>query len=163
MIVVSDNSALSGLAELGRLDLLQRLFARVSIPAAVLAECRAAGAPEALRSWAADLPEWIDLEPDPEVLLPETDSLGAGEASAISLAWLHRGDALLVLDERRGRRIADALGLRKTGLLGMLGQAAALGWLDFEVETNALRATGFHLSDNLVEAVRNRLANDRSA
>jgi hypothetical protein len=45
----------------------------------------------------------------------------------------------------------------------MLGQAAALGWLDFEVETNALRATGFHLSDNLVEAVRNRLANDRSA
>jgi predicted nucleic acid-binding protein len=158
MIVVSDNSALSALAEIGRLDLLRQLFGRVTIPAAVLAECLAKGAPEVLRSWAGDLPDWIDLASDPESLLTETDCLGAGEASAISLAWNHRGEALLVLDEKRGRRIAEALGLPKTGVLGMLGQAAARGWLDFDGEVDALRATGFHLSNELVEAVRRRLA-----
>ncbi len=157
MIVVSDNSALSALAEIGRLDLLRELFGRVTIPAAVLAECLAEGAPEVLRNWAAALPDWIDLASDPESLLTETDCLGAGEASAISLAWNHRGEALLVLDEKRGRRIAEALGLPKTGVLGMLGQAAARGWLDFDREVDALRATGFHLSNELVEAVRRRL------
>jgi predicted nucleic acid-binding protein len=107
-----------------------------------------------------DLPEWIERVADPGELLPETDRLGAGEASAISLAWLHRSEALLIPDEKRGRRIADALGLRKTGVLGILGRAAALGWLDFDLEIQALRATGFHLSDDLVKAVKKHLADN---
>jgi hypothetical protein len=46
-------------------------------------------------------------------------------------------------------------------VLGILGRAAALGWLDFDIEIQALRATGFHLSDDLVEAVKKHLADIR--
>lgn len=108
-------------------------------------------------AWAGDPPDWLVVVSDPCPLLAETGCLDAGEASAITLAWLHRGDSRLILDEKRGRWVAEALGLPKTGVLGIIGHAAARHLLDFDASMDALRSTGFHLSDELVEAVRRRL------
>ena len=99
MIIISDNSALSALAETHLLSLLPTLFGEVSITESVQQECQNGGAPEALRLWIANPPAWIHIAADPAILLPETANLGAGEASAISLAWEHRQDCLLILDE----------------------------------------------------------------
>jgi uncharacterized protein len=53
-------------------------------------------------------------------------SLGAGEAAVIELA-LQDGINRVVIDERRGRRAALAVGLHVTGTLGLLGRAKKLG------------------------------------
>jgi predicted nucleic acid-binding protein len=83
--------------------------------------------------------------------------LEAGEASSITLAWQYR-DCLLILDEKRGRRVASALGLRITGTAGLLTDAAAAGLVDFEDVFARLTKTEFRLSPQLVEELRRGLA-----
>lgn len=157
MIIISDNSALSALAEIGLLDLLPALFGEIVIPEAVRRECEHEGAPQVLRDWIAREPAWVRIVADPTDFLLETGSLGPGEAAAISLAWKHRGRSRLILDEKRGRRVAEALGLPRTGVLGILGDAAQLGLVDFEEAVARLRAVGFHLAEAVIDAVPKRL------
>ena len=64
---------------------------------------------------------------DASSYLKETGALDAGEASAITLAWQFRDSSLLILDEKRGRKVATALGLQTTGTAGLLTDAAAAG------------------------------------
>ena len=52
--------------------------------------------------------------------------LDRGEAEAIALAIERRADLILV-DEKRGRRIAAAAGLTVTGLLGVVARAKRTG------------------------------------
>ena len=154
MIVISDNSALSALAEVGLLDLLPRLFGAVVIPEAVRRECAHPRAPRPLGEWISLPPDWLEIVPDPAALLTETQDLGYGEAAAITLAWINRQSSKLILDEKRGRRVAAALGLPKTGVLGIIGEAAERGWLEFDETIERIARTGFHLSEAVVEAVR---------
>ncbi len=156
MIIISDNSALSALAETGLMDLLPRLFGEVVIPDAVHRECEHPGAPHPLRAWITSPPEWLHIVPDPPILLTETASLGPGEAAAITLGWEHRRECRLILDEKRGRRVAEALGLPKTGVLGIIGDAAKQGWVDFDNAVDRLRSAGFHMADAVIEAVRQK-------
>jgi predicted nucleic acid-binding protein len=157
VIVISDNSALSALAEAGLLELLPRMFGVVVIPESVRRESGHPRAPKPLRDWVSKPPEWLQIVPDPADLLTETQGLGPGEAASITLAWANRKFAKLILDEKRGRRVAEALGLPKTGVLGMIGEAAGLGWLDFEETIERIQQTGFHMNDTVIEAVRRKL------
>jgi predicted nucleic acid-binding protein len=78
------------------------------------------------------MPDWISVVPNASSYLEETGALDAGEASAITLAWQYRDSSLLILDEKRGRKLASALGLQITGTAGLLTDAAAAGMVDFE-------------------------------
>ena len=147
MLIISDNSALSALAETDLLRVLPVIFGSVVITESVHGECRHRGAPEVLRTWIADPPEWLSIVPDPAVLLPETASLGSGEAASISLAWAHR----------RGRRVAQALGISITGVLAICAEAANRRLVDFEEALQRLVAVDFHLSESVVAEVRRRL------
>ena len=157
-VVFCDNSALSALAEMGMLDVLPQVLGPVCIPAAVVAEGIHPSAPDELRKWLAQPPDWVTIESDPEEILEETAALGAGEAAAITLAWRHRETSRLVLDERRGRAVARALGLSVIGLLAILVEAALLGVVDFEEALTKLQATGFRLSKILIEEARTQVA-----
>jgi predicted nucleic acid-binding protein len=57
------------------------------------------------------------------------DNLDPGEAEAIVLAIEHRADLLLV-DERRARRTATAMGVTVMGLLGVVARAKQVGLID---------------------------------
>lgn len=154
MIVVSDTSPLSALAEIGEINLLHRLFGNISIPATVLAECQHPGAPQTLRTWAASLPEWAIVEPTPPKLHPAVNNLDPGEADAISIAMLSPGPVLLLVDERAGVRVVQDLGLPFTGTLGVLIRGHQLGLIHFETALASLRRTRFRLSPAIIAHAR---------
>lgn len=112
MIVVSDTSPLTALLTIGEADLLPKLFTEVVIPRAVRDEL--------LRSHAS-LPAWVRIElvHDGSETVRLSEVVDAGEAEAIELAKELKADWLLI-DERKGRRLAIQEGLRVIGLLGVL-------------------------------------------
>ena len=129
MIVVSDSSPLIGLARIGRLDLLASFYQRILIPVEVHHEVTVAGrglpGAEEVRN-----ANWIEVvgeksRADP-TLAEACQSLGAGERAAILLAKSLRAD-LILLDERKARRIAGDAGLSIVGCLGILEAGARRG------------------------------------
>jgi len=156
VIVVSDNSALPCLAELGELDLLHKLYGTVVITTTIQREAGHAGAPEVLKRFLGTPQPWLEVVPDPTPYLEETNALDPGEASAITLAWQHRPDSLLIIDEKRGRRVSSALGLRITGAAGVPTDAAAAGLVDFDDVFRRLGATQFRLKASVVDELRCR-------
>jgi predicted nucleic acid-binding protein len=161
VIVVSDNSVLSCLSEIGELDLLRRLYGQVTITETIRKEAIHLSAPEALRLLLLEMPDWISVVPDASSYLEETGALDAGEASAITLAWQFRDSSLLILDEKRGRKVATALGLQITGTAGLLTDAAAAGLVDFEDVFLRLSKTAFRLSGQVVDTLRQSVSKPR--
>lgn len=158
MLIISDTSALSALAETRLLLLLPALAGCVTITDSVQRECLDTGAPAPLRTWIALPPDWLSVVPDPGALLQETSAPGVGEASAITLAWQHRPTSRLILDEKRGRKVAHALGLKMTGVLAMITGPAIAGLIDFEEAIRRLKAAEFRIAENPVQEARQRLA-----
>ncbi|NET36646.1 MAG: DUF3368 domain-containing protein [Cyanothece sp. SIO1E1] len=120
MIVVSDTSALSNLALINYLWLLEAIYQAVIIPDVVASELAAASNP----TIAAILQlGWIQTQSLTNFQLAnqlqQDRGLDAGEASAITLALELQADDLLI-DERLGRQEALRLGLSIVGILGIL-------------------------------------------
>ena len=121
MIVVSDTSPITTLIQIGKVDLLHKLYGEVLIPEAVRDE---------LFMSHQSLPKFF-------LYLPVTDrkavtrllaELDPGEAEAIVLAKERHADVLLI-DEIEGRNVAAREGLHFVGLLGVLGQAKLNGFI----------------------------------
>ena len=95
---------------------------------------------------------WIEVVSvqDHAVLRLLKHDLGPGEAETIALAAEGRADIAL-LDETEGRRIADVLGVRKTGAVGLLIRAVLEGSIEKLLpELGRLRDdAGFWISDEL--------------
>jgi uncharacterized protein len=156
--VASDTSVLCYLVLIGRIDLLKSLFGEITIPGQVLAECLHPGAPPSLRrEFSTPLPSFITIAEVGE-FLPETATLDPGEAAAITLAWQHRSHSLLLLDEKRGRAIAAALGLQIRGILGIVVEGHRRGLLEFDPMIALLRSHGFRIADALLSAARENLS-----
>ena len=123
MIVVSDTSCLSGLFLIGQVNLLGQLYGTIIIPKTVWEEflgLKAFGfAPETVVSL-------IDIQimtPQNRILVDLLqEELDSGESEAIVLAKEINAD-LLLLDERHGTMVARNMGLKTTGLLGLLLEA----------------------------------------
>jgi predicted nucleic acid-binding protein len=120
LIVVSDTSPVLNLARIERLEILQSLYQQVLIPPAVSEELSTLMAASP-RPWLM-----IAVPADKERVRELCASLDLGEAEAIVLA-VERSAELLLIDERRGRQTALALGLKITGLLGVLADAKRAG------------------------------------
>jgi uncharacterized protein len=155
-VVISDTSVLCYLALIGRMPLLETLYSEVLIPESVLAECLHEGAPTQLRTVVNPLPSYLRPHAVPE-WLPETSGLDCGEAAAITLAWQHRPNSLVLIDERAGRAIAAALGLEIRGLLGIVALAHRRGLLEFDSTMKQLDDVGFRLAPTLLGHARRQL------
>ncbi len=127
MIVVSDTSPINNLAAINALHLLQQLYATVIIPEAVYQELTdptfpVAGAME-VQTFA-----WIQTRAvsDHTIVEALSNELDRGEAEAIALA-LELEASQVLIDERRGRLVADRLNLSYIGVLGILVEAKSQG------------------------------------
>lgn len=139
MIVVADASPLIALARVGRLVLLRDMFESLLLPEAVWREVAEAGLDKAGTGTILQA-DWIKRRPvsDTGLVSLLRRDLGAGEAEAIVLA--RETDAcLLLMDEQMGRAAAKRLGLRVSGLVGVLIEARERGLLvDSEAVVNEL-------------------------
>jgi len=148
MVVVADTSPLNYLVLIGEIDVLPQLYGRVLVPNAVVDELRHSAAPERVAEFAKSLPDWLQLGPaepgDLSIAWAGMNHLDPGEVAAIMLASSHPG-ALLLMDETAGRSEAARRGIRSTGTLGILRDAAASGLVDLPSAFQKLQATTFRL------------------
>jgi predicted nucleic acid-binding protein len=153
MTVVTDTTPINYLLAIGETDILPQLFETVVIPETVRQEFCSASAPERNRRWIASLPEGFRIVGARH--FDEAINLDGGEKEAICLASELHADALL-MDERKGRKIATDIGLVVVGTLGVLEKAATRGFLDLETALDALSQTSFRASESLLRAIRER-------
>jgi predicted nucleic acid-binding protein len=147
MLVVSDTSPISALLSIGREQLLPDLFQSVCIPVAVRDE---------LARFHVAIPAFLQVRSisDRAAVDSFRGRLDLGESEAIVLARECQADYLLV-DERRGRKIAKEEGLQVIGLLGALLLARKRSLLPSLKDCiKELTATaGFYVDDATVAAV----------
>lgn len=135
-LVVTDTSPLIALVRIGRDGLLPDLFDRVLAPRAVAAEF-------------GGLPPYVEVVDAPPGAAADLRlSLDPGEAEAIALA--EALGATLLVDERKGRRVARERGVRVRGTVGVLLLASDRGLIEaVRPELDALAAAGFHVGEAL--------------
>ena len=151
MTVISDTSPLRYLSLIDKLEILPRLFGRVHCPATVRDECLHQRAPQELRALFTHPPEWLIVVADPPVDAALTSALDPGEAAALSLAFA-APSSLLLIDERKGRRVAESMGVRAAGTINIIAEAAVNGLLDYKETIAQLRTTtNFRVHDDIVE------------
>ena len=110
MIVISDTTPLNYLILIDRAIILNQLYEVVVIPQAGLDELLAVEAPEVVRQWILNRPEWIKVENVSPTGSVEMKEIEAGEREAILLAEHLKAD-LVLLDDLRARQIAKTRGL----------------------------------------------------
>jgi predicted nucleic acid-binding protein len=117
--VITDASCLVVLQNIQELPLLQKLFGEVFITQ------------EVEREFGVDLPEWVNVKEVQNKVQQNALSLilDKGEASSIALS-LESINSLLIIDEKKGRRIAQDLELKIIGTLGVILQAKEKGLID---------------------------------
>ena len=144
---------LVALSLIGRLDLLPTLFAECWVPQAVFNEVAVAGIgkPGAIALQSAEWLARVRLSPVPDPLL--VMQLDAGEAEVISLAR-QLSPCFAVIDERRGRRIAqEVYGLAVKGTAGVLVEAKRRRMIsDVRPMLLSLREAGYFMADTVMVA-----------
>jgi len=136
-VVISDTSCLIVLSKINQLDILHSLFGEVWISEDVRNE------------FGEDLPHWFIIKKANSIQIEKILSLNLdkGEASAIALYLEQKENALLVIDERKGRKIAKELGIKIIGTLGIIAKAKELGLIsDLQKTMKELDKIDFRIS-----------------
>lgn len=136
MLVVADSSPLNFLVRLGYAGFLPILFREVVIPPQVATELSEPSTPRAVREFVAKPASWLVIRA-PERIEPIT-GIDPGEAAAISLA-LELKAALLLIDERDGRKAARKRNLPVTETIGVLERAAEMGLVPLALAFSRLK------------------------
>jgi predicted nucleic acid-binding protein len=167
LIVLADTGPLHYLVLIGESGILPQLFTKILIPDAVRDELLHPEAPSAVRDWAANPPDWLEVHASPSVGHddPELQRLDRGERAALALAEAVGAD-LLLMDDREGVAAARSKGYAVTGTLGVLDLAARRDMIDLDAVVTRLRATNFRYRPEMLNALlarmntRRRGAND---
>ena len=144
---------LVALSLLDQLELLPALFSEVWVPQIVFNEVAVAGVgkPGAQSLQSEEWRRRVRLSPLPDPLL--IMELDAGEAEVISLARQLQ-PCIAVIDERRGRRVAqNVYGLPVKGTAGLLVEAHRRGLISgVRSRLMALRDAGYFIADSVIAA-----------
>lgn len=127
MIVFSNTTPFIALSAISQLSLLPRLFNEIHAVHEVAEECQAGG-----HIIVPPLPSlsWVKLvesvTPVHQAVLLELDK---GEKHTLNTAYHMKAD-MVIIDEKIGRNMAEYIGLKVVGTLGILLAAKQHGWID---------------------------------
>jgi hypothetical protein len=141
------------LAIIDQLSLLREQFDTLWIPVAVVEELRVEEDLPGSKSVSVALDEmWVRVGEvkDRRLVHVLQRALDKGEAEAIALALQMKANRVLI-DEREGRRVAKSLGLKVTGVLGVLLRARRTDTLSSlqQVMDELRERAGFRIGDAL--------------
>lgn len=143
IIIISDTSCLILLHKIDELELLDKLGKNVFITQTIK------------REFGQKLPDWIKVkEPSDKHYqkMLEMD-LDEGEASAIALS-LEIDNSILILDDLKGRKIADKLNLRYSGTFGLILRAKQVGIFEsVKPILDKIRKTNFRFSEKIFDSI----------
>ncbi len=137
--IISDTSCLILLDKIGELEILNKLFGNITTTSEVAAE------------FGQLLPSWFEIR-DPSdknyQSIIET-SVDKGEASAIALA-IELDDCLLIIDDLKGRKFAQQLGLTIIGTIGIIVDAKLVGIINsVKPILVKIKSTDFRITEQL--------------
>ncbi len=152
-IIIVDTSPLFYLHRLGLLEVLKKLYGNIIVPESVKKEL------EEGQMQGEDVPElgtypWIKITSvsTPKYLKLIAD-LGPGESEVLAFATNHPS-ALLILDDKLARRIAEMQGFRLTGTAGVLLKAKQKQLIPaLQPILEKLLKLNFRLKPDLVKAI----------
>lgn len=149
MATISNSSPLILYASIGRLELLRRLFGELLVPASVYDEVvvKGAGKPGAA---AVAVAPWIRSQAaaNRQVVASFLGEVDPGEAEAIALAIEIGGQVVVIIDDRKGRRLAGEHNFEVVGSAGVLLLAKRQALISVvRPILDELRAAGLRLSD----------------
>ncbi|MCB9035723.1 MAG: DUF3368 domain-containing protein [Lewinellaceae bacterium] len=146
-IIIADSSCLIALSNIGELQILQQVYQQITIT------------PEIENEFGEAILDWIIIEEVTdkkkiEILELELDK---GESSAIALA-IEKENSLLEIDEKKGRNVAKKMGIKITGILGVIIKAKEIGLIKkITPLIEKLEKVDFRISKTLKEKILRRV------
>jgi len=141
--IIADTSCLILYDKINKLEILRDTFVELIVTDEVAEE------------FGGGLPSWIAIRQitNQKQYFELVKNLGKGEASSITLAF-EFDDSLLIIDERKGRKVAEEMEIEIIGSLGVLIKAKEKGTIESVKEIlNLIDKTNFRISNSIKEQV----------
>lgn len=140
-IVIPDASCLILLDKIGSLNLLAKIFQSLVITN------------EISKEFGKKIPEWISLQDPSENIQLSNFDLDPGESSIIKLS-LQLENTLLILDDKKARKVASKMNLNYTGTLGIFLKAKRMGFIpSVQSIIDKVQSTNFRYSQKIYEEI----------
>ena len=137
--IIADTSCLILLDKVGEIEILHKLFGTIIIT------------PEVAKEFGQSLPSWFKIQQPVNKnyqAIIET-AIDKGEASAVALAVELKG-SLLIIDDLKGRKFAQQLGLAIIGTIGVIVDAKLSGIIpSVKTVLSKIRKTNFRITERL--------------
>ncbi len=144
--IISDTSCLILFDNIGELDILRKIYGKIT------------ATPEVIQEYGRPIPDWIKQETvENKSKQVEFEKLvDKGEASAIALA-LELEESVLIIDDKRGRKLAREQNIELTGTLGTLLKAKNMEVISrIRPLIEKLKAANYRISTDIIEGILKR-------
>ncbi len=155
MKIICNTTPFIALSSIGQVDLLQKIYTLIEAPEAVVKEINEGG-----KIYVPDISnfEWVDvlrnIRNQDDRLLFQLDN---GERQVI-LNALNQNADLVLIDDLIARKIADYLGLKVKGTLGVLVEGKRRGMIpSFKDYAFRMKEQGIRFSDRLILEIAKEL------
>lgn len=149
--IISDTSCFIILANIGELDILQKVYGSVVTTT------------EVRREFGSDLPAWVKIKDPSDKSRQKLLELHVdrGEASAISLA-IETPNSTIILDDQKARKVAERLGIEYTGTVGVIIKAKIRQIIPSIIPfLDKLKAMDFRLSKEIEDQALDQAGENR--
>ena len=141
--IIIDTSSLIALERINLLQILCKIYKEVVIPESVIKE---------FGNLSLSCLSIRKVESNLLKLLITDLNLGKGEADVIALA--SQTGLKVIIDDLKARKVAENMGLKLTGTIGVLLKAERLGLIaSAQQKVRELREKGFYVSEQLLEDI----------